>query len=73
MGGEYLGKGGFFQKVQLVFQISQSPKKIFQKTILYHAHVSEQPIFLILNILFVYFFIDFFVKHIFFEACLEGE
>ena len=31
----------------------------------------EQPIFRIPNILFVYFFIDFFVKHIFFEARLE--
>ena len=31
----------------------------------YLAHVIEQPIFRILNILFVYFFIDFFVKHIF--------
>ena len=39
----------------------------------YLAQVIEQPIFRILNILFVYFFIDFFVKHIFFEACLEGE
>ena len=28
------GKGGFFQKVQFVFQISKSPKKIFRKTIL---------------------------------------
>ena len=27
-------KGGFFQKVRCVFQISKSPKKIFQKTIL---------------------------------------
>ena len=27
-------KGGFFQKVWFVFQISKSPKKIFQKTIL---------------------------------------
>ena len=27
-------KGGFFQKVRFVFQISKSPKKIFQKTIL---------------------------------------
>ena len=31
----------------------------------YLAHVIEQPIFQIQNILFVYFFIDFFVKHIF--------
>ena len=38
---------------------------------IYLAHVIEQPIFGILNILFVYFFIDFFVKHIFFEARLE--
>ena len=38
---------------------------------LYLAHVIEQPIFRIPNILIVYFFIDFFVKHIFFEACLE--
>ena len=38
---------------------------------LYLAHVIEQPIFRIPNILFVYFFIDFFVKHIFFEARLE--
>ena len=37
----------------------------------YLAHVIEQPIFRIPNILFVYFFIDFFVKHIFFEARLE--
>ena len=34
------------------------------------AHVIEQPIFRIPNVLFVYFFIDFFVKHIFFEARL---
>ena len=38
---------------------------------LYLAHVIAQPIFRILNILFVYFSIDFFVKHIFFEARLE--
>ena len=38
---------------------------------LYLAHLIEQPIFRIPNILFVYFFIDFFVKHIFFEARLE--
>ena len=37
----------------------------------YLPHVIEQPIFRIPNILFVYFFIDFFVKHIFFEARLE--
>ena len=37
----------------------------------YLAHVIEQPIFRIPNILFIYFFIDFFVKHIFFEARLE--
>ena len=37
----------------------------------YLARVIEQPIFRIPNILFVYFFIDFFVKHIFFEARLE--
>ena len=45
------------------------------KLLLFHyqylAHVIEQPIFRIPNILFVYFFIDFFVKHIFFEARLE--
>ena len=35
------------------------------------AHVIEQPIFRIPDILFVYFFIDFFVKNIFFEARLE--
>ena len=34
----------------------------------YLAQVIEQPIFQIPNILFVYFFIDLFVKHIFFEA-----
>ena len=38
---------------------------------MYLARIIEQPIFRILNILFVYFFIDFFVKHIFFEARLE--
>ena len=38
---------------------------------MYLAHVIEQPILRIPNILFVYFFIDFFVKHIFFEARLE--
>ena len=27
-------KGGFFQRVRFVFQISQSSKKLFQKTIL---------------------------------------
>ena len=27
----YFVKGGFFQKVQFAFQISKSPKKIFQK------------------------------------------
>ena len=37
----------------------------------YLAHVIEQPILRIPNILFVYFFIDLFVKHNFFEACLE--
>ena len=37
----------------------------------YLAHVIEQPIFRSLYIFFVYFFIDFFVKHIFFEARLE--
>ena len=31
----------------------------------YLAHVIQQPIFQIPNIWFVYFFIDFFVKHIF--------
>ena len=38
----------------------------------YLAHILEQPIFRIPNILFVYFFIDFFVKHVFFEARLES-
>ena len=37
----------------------------------YLAHVIQQPIFQIPNIWFVYFFIDFFVKHILFEARLE--
>ena len=41
------------------------------KTNHYLTHVIEQPIFRIPNILFVYIFIDFFVKHIFFEARLE--
>ena len=40
-------KGGFFQKMRFVFQISQFPKKIFQKTILslkfeIPAHISKQ-------------------------------
>ena len=39
--------------------------KSFFQTV-YLAHVIEQPNFRIPNILFVYFFIDFFVKHIFF-------
>ena len=30
----FFSKGGFFPKVRFVFQISQSPKKLFQKTIL---------------------------------------
>ena len=34
-------------------------------TYMYLAHVMEQLIFRIPNILFVYFFIDFYVKHIF--------
>ena len=37
----------------------------------YLAHVIEQPIFRIPNILFVYFFFDFFMKNIFSEAHLE--
>ena len=37
----------------------------------YLVQLIEQPILRIPNILFVYFFIDFFVKHIFFEARLE--
>ena len=41
----------------------------FFDTIIFH--IIERPIFRIPNILFVYFFIDFFVKHIFFEARLE--
>ena len=34
LGYYLLPKGGFFQKVRFVFQISKSQKKIFQKTIL---------------------------------------
>ena len=51
------------------FKHGRIAKTIF--TMVYLAHVIEQPIFQIPNILFVYFFIDFFVKHIFFEARLE--
>ena len=47
---------------------SQRPK--YNGLSFYLDHVIEQPIFRI-PILFVYFFIDFFVKHIFFEAHLE--
>ena len=51
--------------------VLQTPNSEFLFHFLYLAHVIEQPIFRIPNILFVYFFIDFFVKHIFFEARLE--
>ena len=51
--------------------VLRTPNSEFWFHFLYLAHVIEQPIFRIPNILFVYFFIDFFVKHIFFEARLE--
>ena len=43
------GKGGFFQKVQYVLQVSKSQKKIFQKTILnlkfkFPVNISKQQI-----------------------------
>ena len=51
--------------------VLQTPNSEFLFHFLYLAHVIEQPIFRIPNILFVYFFIDF-LWNTFFESRLEG-
>ena len=56
---------------RILFLISAVYLSVSFSPDLYLAHVIEQPIFRIPDILFVYFFIDFFVKNIFFEARLE--
>ena len=65
---EFIEIASYLFEITWIILNSRNYSDEFQEVIiheLYLAHVIEQPIFRIPNILFVYLFIDFFVKHIF--------